>query len=67
MNNNKKQILNLLEQIKEIDNQPYFSTEYIEKTFLGIKTCQICKTKDFYKEDICPQCKRDNKINQILK
>jgi hypothetical protein len=66
MNNKHKQILDLLNQIQTEDNQPYFSTEYIEKTFLGIKTCQICKTKDFYKEDICPQCKRDNNINQIL-
>lgn len=66
MNNKHKQILNLLEQIKDIDNQPYFSEEYIQKTFLGIKTCKICKIKDFYEEDICPQCKRDNNINQIL-
>ena len=66
MNNKHKQIIDLLNQIQTEDNQPYFSPEYIQKTFLGIKTCQICKTKDFYKEDICPQCKRDNNINQIL-
>lgn len=57
-NNKHKNLIELL---------AYFSEEYIQKTFLNIKTCQICKTKDFYEDDICPQCKRDNKINQILK
>jgi hypothetical protein len=67
MSTDKKIIIDLLDQIKDIDNQPFFSKEYIEKTFLGIKTCQICKSKDFYEEDICPQCKRNNKLNEILK
>ena len=71
----KKETLDLLESyISSImsselvyDNgEPYFSKEYLENTFLGIKTCKNCGVKDFDFEDYCKSCERNDKINKLL-
>ena len=62
---NKKETLDLLKSIITDDGEPYFSKEYIEKTFLGIKTCKNCGVKDFDFEDYCKSCDRDNKIDKL--
>ena len=62
---NKKETIDLLKSIITDDGEPYFSKEYIEKTFLGIKTCKNCGVKDFDFEDYCKSCDRDVKINEL--
>jgi len=56
MSTDKKIIIELLDQIKDIDNQPFFSKEYIEKTFLGIKPAkyvnQKISTKKIYAHNV---------------
>jgi hypothetical protein len=62
---NKKETLDLLKSIISDNGEPYFSKEYIEKTFLGIKTCKTCGVKDFDFEDYCKLCDRDTKIDEL--
>jgi hypothetical protein len=64
----KKETLDLLESyISSImSDEPYFSKEYLENTFLGIKTCKNCGVKDFDFEDYCKSCERNDKINKLL-
>jgi hypothetical protein len=62
---NKKETLDLLKSIITDDSEPYFSKEYFEKTFLGIKTCKNCGVKDFDFDDYCKSCDRDNKIDEL--
>jgi len=62
---NKKETLDLLKSVISDDGELYFSKEYLEKTFLGIKTCKNCGVKDFDFEDYCKSCDRDNKIDKL--
>jgi hypothetical protein len=62
---NKKERLDLLKSVISDNGEPYFSTEYLEKTFLGIKTCKNCGIKDFDFDDYCKSCDRDNKIDEL--
>ena len=62
---NKKERLDLLKSVISDNGEPYFSKEYLEKTFLGIKTCKNCGVKYFDFEDYCKSCDRDNKIDKL--
>ena len=62
----KKETLDLLNSLMSDNGEPYFSAEYIEKTFLGIKTCKNCGVKDFDFGDYCKSCERNDKINKLL-
>jgi uncharacterized OB-fold protein len=69
----KKETLDLLklrkwylDSLMSYNGEPYFNKEYIEKTFLGIKTCKNCGVKDFDFEDYCKSCERNDKINELL-
>jgi uncharacterized OB-fold protein len=62
----KKETLDLLNSIMSDNGEPYFSKEYIENTFLGIKTCKNCGVEDFDFEDYCKSCERNDKINKLL-
>jgi hypothetical protein len=65
MNNNSKKLDELLEKLKDAKNHPEI-LEHFQK-IIGIKTCSICKSKDYFKDNICPQCKRNINLNKILK
>ena len=65
-----QQALMDIEKYKEIlddcKNYPKIFEHYIK--ILGI--CGICKSKifgEFPKDNICPQCRRDTNLNEILK
>jgi hypothetical protein len=52
--------------LEDSKNYPKIFEHYIK--ILGI--CGICKSKifgEYPKDNICPQCKRNNKLNEILK
>ena len=62
---NKIETIDLLKSVISDNGELYFSKEYLEKTFLGIKTCKNCGVKDFDFEDYCKSCDRDNKIDKL--
>ena len=64
---NKKELLDLLNQIKNPNGDNYFSKDWIESTILGLKKCEVCGEFCYNGEDkICKNCNRDNRINEIL-
>ena len=65
MNNNSKTLQELIDEFKDIKNHPELIEQYIK--ILSIKTCTMCGHKEYFKDNICPQCKRDTKLNKILK
>jgi recombinational DNA repair protein RecR len=61
---NKKEISELLNQIRNSHGDNYFSKDWISESILRLKKCVVCG--EFCEDKICKNCNRDKRINEIL-
>jgi recombinational DNA repair protein RecR len=64
---NKKELLDLLNQVRNPNDDNYFSKDWIAESILKLKKCESCGNFcDNVEDKICKNCNRDNRINEIL-
>jgi len=64
---NKKEIVELLNDIKTTNGGHYFSKDWLMEKILKLKKCESCGDFcDNIGDTICVNCKRDSRIDEIL-
>jgi recombinational DNA repair protein RecR len=64
---NKKELLDLLNQVRNPNDDNYFSKDWLAESILKLKKCDSCGNFcDNIGDTICVNCKRDSRIDEIL-